>query len=89
MSSRTTMTIEISRDVKDRLDALARRVEQSSEYRAGHAVTAFVEEELALRHAVERGISEAGLGNVISHENAVAGMRTMIDAARHLRAARG
>jgi predicted transcriptional regulator len=89
MSSRTTMTIEISQRVKDQLDALAEGVEQSSEHLAGDAVTAFVEEELALRHAVEKRISDAHLGNVISHEDAVSGMREMIAAARRERMARG
>lgn len=89
MSSRTTMTIEISQDVKDQLDALAAGADQSSEHLAGDAVTAFVEQERALRLAVEKGLSDARLGNVISHEDAVSGMRKMIDAARRERTAQG
>lgn len=89
MSSRTTLTIEIRQDVKDQLDALASGVDQTSQHLAEEAVTAFVEQELALRQSVEQGLTEGREGNVVAHVDVIAEMRAMIDAARRDRAARG
>lgn len=89
MSSRTTMTIEIRQDVKDQLDALASGVEQSSQHLAEEAVTAFVEEELALRQSIEKGLAEGRTGDLVRHADVIAGMRAMIGAARRKRASRG
>ncbi len=89
MSSRTTMTIEIRQDVKDQLDALASGVEQSSQHLAEAAVTAFVEQELALRQSIEKGLAEGQAGDLVPHAEVIAEMRAMIDAARRKRASRG
>ncbi|MFN3636023.1 MAG: CopG family ribbon-helix-helix protein [Rhizobium rhizophilum] len=89
MSSRTTMTIEIRQDVKDQLDALASGVEQSSQHLAEKAVTAFVEQELALRQSIEEGLAEGRAGDLVPHAEVIAEMRAMIDAARRKRASRG
>ncbi|SIP92416.1 Predicted transcriptional regulator [Rhizobium sp. RU33A] len=89
MSSRTTMTIEIRQDVKDQLDALASGAEQSSQHLAEAAVTAFVEQELALRQSIEKGLVEGRAGDLVPHAEVIAEMRAMIDAARRKRASRG
>ncbi|EKF60496.1 hypothetical protein QWE_05503 [Agrobacterium albertimagni AOL15] len=87
MPSRTTITIEIRQDVKDQLDALASGVEQSSQYLAEEAVTAFVEQEIALRQSIEKGLAEGRTGDVIPHAEAIAEMRAMIAAVRRDRTA--
>ena len=89
MSSRTTMTIEIRQDVKDQLDALASGAEQSSQHLAEEAVTAFVEQELALRQSIEKSFAEGRAGDVVPHAEVIAEMRAMIDAARRNRASGG
>ncbi len=89
MSSRTTMTIEIRQDVKDQLDALASGVDRSSQHLAEEAVTAFVEEELALRQSIEESLADGRANNVVSHGDAIADMRAMIAAVRRERATRG
>jgi predicted transcriptional regulator len=89
MSSRTTMTIEIGQDVKDQLDALASDVDQSSQKLAEEAVTTFVAQEFALRQSIEKGLSEAKMGQTVSHAEVIAEMRAMIDTVRRERAARG
>lgn len=89
MSSRTTMTIEIRQDVKDQLDALASGADRSSQHLAEEAVTAFVEEELALRQSIEESLSDGRFGKVVSHADAIADMRAMIAAVRRERATRG
>lgn len=89
MSSRTTMTIEIRQEVKDQLDALASGADRSSQHLAEEAVTAFVEEELALRQSIEESLADGRTGNVVSHGDAIADMRAMIAAARRERATRG
>lgn len=89
MSSRTTMTIEIRQDVKDQLDALASGADRSSQHLAEEAVTAFVEEELALRQSIEDSLADGRTGNVVSHSDAIADMRAMIAAVRRERATRG
>ena len=89
MSSRTTMTIEIRQEVKDQLDALASGGDRSSQHLAEEAVTAFVEEELALRQSIEESLADGRSGNVVSHADAIADMRAMIAAVRRERATRG
>lgn len=89
MTSRTTMTIEIRQDLKDQLDALASGAEQSSQHLAEEAVTAFVEQELALRQSIEKGLAEGRTGDLVPHAEVIAEMRAMIDAARRKRATRG
>lgn len=89
MSSRTTMTIEIRQEVKDQLDALASGGNRSSQHLAEEAVTAFVEEELALRQSIEESLAYGRTGNVVSHGDAIADMRAMIAAVRRERATRG
>ncbi|KQW32387.1 CopG family transcriptional regulator [Rhizobium sp. Root274] len=86
MPALTTMTIELSQDVKDKLDALASGTEQSSTRLASEAVGTFVEEEFALRDAIERGKEDGRAGRVVSHSRAIADMRDAIDAARRNRA---
>lgn len=88
MSSRTTMTIEIRQEVKDQLDALASGGDRSSQHLAEEAVTAFVEEELALRQSIEESLADGRTGNVVSHGDAIADMRAMIAAVRPQLAAR-
>ncbi|MBC2771356.1 CopG family transcriptional regulator [Rhizobium sp. AQ_MP] len=89
MSSRTTMTIEIRQDVKDQLDALASGADQSSQRLAEEAVTAFVEQELALRQSIEKGLAQGRTGDTVAHSDAIAEMRAMIAAVRDEQAARG
>lgn len=89
MPSRTTMTIEIRQEVKDQLDALASSADRSSQHLAEEAVTAFVEEELALRQSIEKSLADGRAGNVVSHGDAIADMRAMIAAVRRERATRG
>ena len=89
MSSRTTMTIEIRQDVKDQLDALASGAEQSSQHLVEAAVTAFVEQELALRQSIEKGLAEGRAGDLVPHAEVIAEMRALIAAVRDERAARG
>jgi predicted transcriptional regulator len=89
MSSRTTMTIEIRQDVKDQLDALASNLDGSSQKLAEEAVTAFVEQEFALRKTLEKSLAEGQRGDVVTHAEAIAEMRAMIAAVRHERATRG
>jgi predicted transcriptional regulator len=87
MPSRTKITIEIRQDVKDQLDALASGVEQSSQHLAEEAVTAFVEQEIALRQSIEKGLAEGRTGDVVPHAEAIAEMRAMIAAVRRDRTA--
>ncbi|MFN4206290.1 MAG: CopG family ribbon-helix-helix protein [Agrobacterium albertimagni] len=87
MPSRTKITIEIRQDVKDQLDALASGVEQSSQHLAEEALTAFVEQEIALRQSIEKGLAEGRTGDVIPHAEAIAEMRAMIAAVRRDRTA--
>ncbi|QLF69102.1 hypothetical protein FE840_005875 [Peteryoungia desertarenae] len=89
MSSRTTMTIEIRQDVKDQLDALASGADQSSQRLAEDAVTAFVEQELALRQSIERNLEQGRAGDTVAHSDAIVEMRAVIAAVRGKRAARG
>ncbi|MDZ7874077.1 MAG: hypothetical protein U5N27_13630, partial [Rhizobium sp.] len=89
MPSRTTITIEIRQDVKDQLDALASGADQSSQHLAEKAVTVFVEQEIALRQSIEKGLAEGQTGEVVPHAEVIAEMRAMISAVRRDRTAQG
>ncbi len=87
MPSTTTMTIRIGADVKDKLDRLARSSRRSKSFLAAEAVAGFVERELEIIEGLQRGLADVERGRVVSHEQAVAEIDEVINAAERDRRA--
>lgn len=86
MTSSTTMTIRVPRDVKEKLDRIATDTKRSKSFLAGEAVAAYVDRELEIIEGIKRGIADAAAGRVISHAQAVAEMREVIEDAKRRKA---
>lgn len=89
MAGSTTMTIRVRPDVKEKLDRIAADTQRSKSFLAGEAVAAYVERELEIIEGIKRGMADAEAGRVISHEQAVAEMREVIEDARRVKTPRG
>ena len=86
MTTSTTMTIRVRPDVKEKLDRIAADTRRSKSFLAGEAVTAYVERELEIIDGIKRGTADAAAGRVVSHDDAMAEIYAVIDAAEAKRA---
>ncbi|OWV84817.1 CopG family transcriptional regulator [Rhizobium sp. R635] len=89
MAGSTTMTIRVRPDVKEKLDRIAADTQRSKSFLAGEAVAAYVERELEIIEGIKRGMADAQAERVISHEQAVAEMRQVIEDAKRAKTQRG
>ena len=81
MSASTTMTIRVSADVKEKLGRLAHGTRRSKSYLAAEAVSAYVDRELEIVDGIRRGLADVGAGRVVPHDDAMAEIYGVIDAA--------
>jgi predicted transcriptional regulator len=81
MATSTTMTIRLDPQVKEKLGRLAQDTKRSRSFLAGEAVGAYVDRELAIIDGIRRGLADMEAGRVVPHEDAVAELQTVIDAA--------
>ena len=86
MAASTTMTIRVRPDVKEKLDRIAADTQRSKSFLAGEAVAAYVERELEIIDGIKRGMADAAAGRVVSHDDAMAEIDAVIDAAEAKRA---
>jgi predicted transcriptional regulator len=82
MTDSTTMTIRVSREVKEKLERLAHNTRRSRSYLAAEAVSAYVERELEIIDGLQRGLADVKAGRVVSHQEAMAELYAVIDAAQ-------
>jgi predicted transcriptional regulator len=82
MASSTTMTIRLSSETKQKLERLAVDTRRSKSFLAAEAVSAYVERELEIIEGIRRGIADAGAGRVVPHDEAMAELQAVIDAAK-------
>lgn len=89
MSESTTMTIRVSRDVKEKLERIATDTRRSKSFLAGEAVSAYVDRELEIIEGIQRGLADVKAGRVVPHEQVMAEARKIIaDAKKKKKAAR-
>ena len=81
MAASTTMTIRLDPQVKEKLGRLAHGTKRSRSFLAGEAVGAYVDRELAIIDGIQRGLADMEAGRVVPHEEAVAELQAVIDAA--------
>ena len=82
MPESTTMTIRVSPELKERLGRLAQDTRRSKSFLAAEAVSAYVDRELAIIEGIQNGMRDARAGRTVSHEEAMAEIDAVIDAAR-------
>lgn len=86
MSGSVTMTIRISPDLRDKLGRLADGTRRSRAFLASEAVEAYVDRELEIIDGIRLGHADVAAGRVVSHEQAMAELDSVIDAARGAKA---
>jgi len=82
MTASTTMTIRVRPDVKEKLDRIAADTQRSKSFLAGEAVAAYVERELEIIDGIKRGMADAAVDRVVSHEDAMAEIYAVIEEAK-------
>ena len=82
MAESTTMTIRVSPELKERLGRLAHDTRRSKSFLAAEAVSAYVDRELAIIEGIKAGMRDARAGRTVSHEEAMAEIDAVIDAAQ-------
>ena len=80
MTASTTMTIRLAPEVKEKLGRLALDTRRSKSFLAAEAVGTYVDRELAIVEGVQRGLADIKAGRIVSHEEAMTEIQTMIDA---------
>jgi predicted transcriptional regulator len=81
MTASTTMTIRLDPQLKAKLGRLADGTRRSRSFLAAEAVETYVDRELAIIEGIERGLADVEAGRTVSHEDAMASLRQVIDAA--------
>jgi len=81
MTTSTTMTIRLDPQLKAKLGKLADGTRRSRSFLAAEAVETYVDRELAIIEGIERGLADVEAGRTVSHEDAMASLRRVIDAA--------
>jgi predicted transcriptional regulator len=89
MSASTTMTIRVSPEVKDKLDRLAVETQRSKSFLAGQALAAYVDHELEYIEGIKEARADIAAGRYVTHEQAIAEMRQIVEDERRKKAARG
>ena len=82
MASSTTMTIRLSSETRQKLDRLAVDTRRSKSFLAAEAVSAYVERELEIIEGIRRGMADVEAGRVVPHDEAMAEVQAVIDAAK-------
>jgi predicted transcriptional regulator len=78
MPKTATLTLEVSQDLKDRLDLLAEKTSRTPDALVDTAVTGFVDRELEYLKGIEEDLEDFRTGNVVSHEEAMRRIRETI-----------
>ena len=86
MTASATMTIRISTETKLKLERIAADTRRSKSFLAAEAVSAYVDRELEIIEGIKRGMTDAATGRVVPHDEAMAEIDDIIEAAEVKRA---
>ncbi|WFP62067.1 MULTISPECIES: CopG family ribbon-helix-helix protein [unclassified Mesorhizobium] len=86
MPTSTTMTIRVSSETKLKLERIANDTRRSKSFLAAEAVSAYVDRELEIIEGIKRGMADAEAGRVVPHDEAMAEIDAIIEAAEAKRA---
>ena len=86
MAAVASLTIELPADVAEKLGRLAEDTRRSRSVIASDALAAYVEHELGAIDGIRRGLDDVAARRVIPHDEAMAEIDAVIEAARKRRA---
>lgn len=76
----TTLTVQISPDLEERLAALAEHTRRTKSSLVNEAIAVYVTRELTIIDDIEAGLEDVRAGRVRQHEEVMAKIRTTIAA---------
>ena len=80
--SSATLTVRLSPELKDKLGRLAARTQRTKSFLAGEAIGDYVARELAIIEGIERGLEDMRAGRVVTHEEAMRRIDSVIEKAK-------
>ena len=72
------VTVSLDSETEFRLERLAQRTKRTKSFLAGKAIADYVERELAIVEAIERGLSDVEAGRVTPHDEAMRRLRDTV-----------
>ncbi|HET9536142.1 MAG TPA: CopG family ribbon-helix-helix protein [Mesorhizobium sp.] len=88
MTASATMTIRVSLETKEKLDRIAAETRRSKSFLAAEALADYADRELEIIAGIKRGMADAEAGRVVPHDQAMAEIYAVIDAAEVKRASK-
>ena len=82
----TTITVRVSSELRDRLEAIARETRRSKSFLANEAIERYVQTESEIIEGIRRGMEDARAGRVVPHDEAMRRVRATIARAGRKRA---
>jgi predicted transcriptional regulator len=86
VTASATMTIRVSLETKEKLDRIAAETRRSKSFLAAEALADYADRELEIIAGIKRGMADAEAGRVVPHDQAMAEIYAVIDAAEVKRA---
>lgn len=78
MSDSATLTLRLPVELKEQLGVLAGKTKRTRSFLAGEAIAAYLERELRIVEAVQKGLDDMQAGRVVSHDDAMRRIRKTI-----------
>lgn len=78
----TTLTVRLTPKLKERLGELAELTRRTKSFLAGEAIADYVARKLAIVAGTERGLDDMRTGRVVAHEQVIADVDEIVDAAK-------
>jgi predicted transcriptional regulator len=79
--SDVTLTVRMSRDLRDRLEALSTETRRSKSFLGMEAIQHYVETEEEIILGIKQGLADIKAGRVVPHDQAMKRIRATIEAA--------
>jgi predicted transcriptional regulator len=77
--SDVTVTVRMSKNLRDRLEALSAETRRSKSFLSMEAIQHYVETEEEIILGIKQGLADIGAGRVVPHEKAMRDIRSTID----------
>lgn len=74
-----TVTVRLSPETKERLEKLAGETRRTKSFLAGEAIADYVERELKIVEAIQRGLEDVKAGRTVPHDEAIARLHATVD----------
>ncbi|MGE0282971.1 MAG: CopG family ribbon-helix-helix protein [Rhizobiaceae bacterium] len=78
-----TVTVRLNPATKLRLEELAQQTRRTKSFLAGEAIADYVERELAIVQAIQRGIDDIEAGRTVPHEEVKRRIANILDRAKN------